>query len=152
MKFIPHVCLPIWKNLLLAEKQVRERVEKFISINGTESVDSFHKRLGKIMWDYCGMARNAEGLKKALTLIPELRKEFWKNVRVTGGPDYFNPEIEKAGYVADFLEMGELIVRDALHREESCGGHFREEHQTKEGEALRDDLDFAYVGSLGIQG
>jgi succinate dehydrogenase / fumarate reductase flavoprotein subunit len=135
-----------------AEKQVRERVEKLISIKGTESVDSFHKRLGKIMWDNCGMARNAEGLKKALILIPELRKEFWANVKVTGGPDYFNPEIEKAGYVADFLEMGELIVRDALHREESCGGHFREEHQTPEGEALRDDVDFAYVGAWEYKG
>ena len=135
-----------------AEKQVKERVEKFVSIKGTESVDSFHKRLGKIMWDYCGMARNAEGLKKALELIPELRKEFWKNVKVPGTPDSYNPEIEKAGYVADFLEMGELIVLDALHRQESCGGHFREEYQTKEGEALRDDTDFAYVAAWEYKG
>jgi succinate dehydrogenase / fumarate reductase flavoprotein subunit len=135
-----------------AEKEVKDRVAKFIAINGAESVDSFHKRLGKIMWDYCGMARNAEGLKKALELIPELRKEFWENVKVTGGNDYFNPEIEKAGYVADFLEIGELIVRDALHREESCGGHFREEHQTKEGEAMRDDTDFAYVAAWEYKG
>jgi len=135
-----------------AEKKVKERVEKFVSIKGTESVDSFHKRLGKIMWDNCGMARNAEGLNKALELIPELRKEFWKNVRVPGTPDSYNPEIEKAGYVADFLEMAELIVRDALHRHESCGGHFREEYQTKEGEALRDDTDFAYVAAWEFKG
>ncbi|NWJ49417.1 MAG: fumarate reductase/succinate dehydrogenase flavoprotein subunit [Bacteroidetes bacterium] len=134
------------------EQAVKDRVEKFTAIKGTESVDSFHKRLGKIMWDYCGMARNAEGLKKALTLIPELRKEFWKNVRVPGGNDYYNPEIEKAGYVADFLELGELIVRDALHREESCGGHFREEFQTEEGEALRNDNDFAYVAAWEYKG
>jgi succinate dehydrogenase / fumarate reductase flavoprotein subunit len=98
------------------------------------------------------MARNAEGLNKALELIPELRKEFWKNVRVPGTPDSYNPEIEKAGYVADFLEMAELIVRDALHRHESCGGHFREEYQTKEGEALRDDTDFAYVAAWEFKG
>ena len=135
-----------------AEKEVKDRVETFTSIKGTESVDSFHKRLGKIMWDYCGMARNADGLKKALKLIPELRKEFWKNVRVPGGNDYYNLEIEKAGYVADFLELGELIVRDALHREESCGGHFREEYQTEEGEALRNDKDFAYVAAWEYKG
>jgi len=135
-----------------AEKKVKERVEKFVSIKGTESVDSFHRRLGKIMWDNCGMARNAEGLNKALELIPELRKEFWKNVRVPGSSDSYNPEIEKAGYVADFLEMAELIVRDALQRQESCGGHFREEYQTKEGEALRDDADFAYVAAWEYKG
>ena len=135
-----------------AEKKVLERVEKFVSIKGTESVDSFHRRLGKIMWDNCGMARNAEGLKKALELIPALREEFWKNVRVPGSSDSYNPEIEKAGYVADFLEMAELIVRDALHRHESCGGHFREEYQTKEGEALRDDTDFAYVAAWEYAG
>jgi succinate dehydrogenase / fumarate reductase flavoprotein subunit len=137
---------------VLAEKKVKERVEKFVSIKGTDSVDSFHRRLGKIMWDNCGMARNAEGLTKALELIPELRKEFWKNVRVPGSADSYNPEIEKAGYVADFLEMAELIVRDALHRHESCGGHFREEYQTKEGEALRDDTDFAYVAAWEFKG
>src|ERR1035437_5479071 len=135
-----------------AEKKVKERVEKFVSIKGTESVDSFHRRLGKIMWDNCGMARNAEGLNKALELIPALKKEFWKNVRVPGSPDSYNPEIEKAGYVADFLEMAELIVRDALQRQESCGGHFREEYQTKEGEALRDDTDFAYVAAWEYKG
>ena len=128
-----------------AEKEVTDRVEKLMSINGTQSVDSFHKRLGKIMWDYCGMARNKEGLEIALREIPKLREEFWRDVRVLGSADRYNPEVEKAARVADFLEFGELMCRDALHRAESCGGHFREESQSEEGEAKRNDEEYAYV-------
>jgi len=128
------------------EANVGDRVARFLSVKGTRSVDDFHRDLGKIMWDYCGMARNKAGLEKALSDIPALREEFWKDVRVLGG-NSLNQSLEKAGRVADFFELGELMVRDALHREESCGGHFREEHQTEEGEALRDDEHFAYVGA-----
>jgi len=135
-----------------AEKEVKDTVEKLKAVNGKQSVDSFHKKLGKIMWEYCGMGRNEAGLKKALELIPELRKEFWKDVKIPGGMDEYNPEIEKAGRVADFLELGELIVRDALNRKESCGGHFREEMQTEEGEAKRDDENFAYVAAWEFKG
>ena len=128
------------------EANVGDRVARFLSVKGTRSVDDFHRDLGKIMWEYCGMARNKEGLEKALSEIPALREEFWKDVRVLGG-NSLNQSLEKAGRVADFFELGELMVRDALHREESCGGHFREEHQTEDGEALRDDDHFAYVGA-----
>ncbi len=130
-----------------AEKNVQDTIDKFFSIKGTKSVDYFHKRLGLIMWDKCGMARNAEGLKQAIEEIKALREEFWKDVRVPGEANEFNPELEKAGRVADFLELGELMCIDALNREESCGGHFREEHQTEEGEAMRDDENFAYVAA-----
>ena len=135
------------KEFVETEKQVNDRINKLMSIKGKQSVDSFHKRLGKIMWEYCGMGRNEEGLKKALDLIPKLRKEFWQDVKIPGTTDEFNPELEKAGRVADFLELGELMVRDALNRKESCGGHFREEMQTEDGEAKRDDENFAYVAS-----
>jgi succinate dehydrogenase / fumarate reductase flavoprotein subunit len=129
-----------------AQGEVDDRVKRFLSIGGTRSVDHYHRELGKIMWDYCGMARNKTGLEKALSEIPALKAEFWKDVRVLGdGP--MNQSLERAGRVADFFELGELMVRDALHREESCGGHFREESQTPEGEALRDDDRFAYVGA-----
>jgi succinate dehydrogenase / fumarate reductase, flavoprotein subunit len=128
------------------EANVADRMARFLSVKGTRSVDHFHRELGKIMWDYCGMSRNKPGLEKALSEIPALREEFWKDVRVLGGPS-LNQSLEKAGRVADFFELGELMVRDALHREESCGGHFREESQTEEGEALRDDEHFAYVGA-----
>jgi succinate dehydrogenase / fumarate reductase, flavoprotein subunit len=128
------------------EANVADRMARFLSVKGTRSVDHFHRELGKIMWDYCGMARNKSGLEKALSEIPALREEFWKDVRVLGGPS-LNQSLEKAGRVADFFELGELMVRDALHREESCGGHFRDESQTEEGEALRDDEHFAYVGA-----
>ena len=128
------------------ENNVGDRVARFLSVKGTRSVDDFHRDLGKIMWDYCGMGRNKAGLEKALSEIPALREEFWKDVRVLGG-NGLNQSLEKAGRVADFFELGELMVRDALHREESCGGHFREEHQTEDGEALRDDDHFAYVGA-----
>lgn len=128
-----------------SEKSVKERIQKLMSIKGKHSVDSFHRRLGKIMWDKVGMARTKQSCTEAVSEIKALRAEFWKDVRVTGTPDELNPELEKALRVADFLELGELMARDALHREESCGGHFREEYQTEEGEAKRFDDTFMYV-------
>ena len=134
-----------------AQGAVDDRVKRLLSVGGTQSVDHYHRELGKIMWDYCGMARNKTGLEKALSEIPALKAEFWKDVRVLGaGP--MNQSLERAGRVADFFELGELMVRDALHREESCGGHFREESQTPDGEALRQDDRFAYVGAWEWQG
>ncbi|WP_029033942.1 fumarate reductase/succinate dehydrogenase flavoprotein subunit [Salinimicrobium terrae] len=135
-----------------AEKNIRGQLERFINTKGTKSVDYFHKRLGKIMWDKVGMSRNATGLKEAISEIKALRGEFWKEVRVPGTINEMNPELEKAGRVADFLELGELFAKDALHREESCGGHFREEFQTEEGEALRDDENFMYVAAWEYTG
>ncbi|MCX2742539.1 fumarate reductase/succinate dehydrogenase flavoprotein subunit [Mangrovivirga sp. M17] len=135
-----------------AINDVKGKIDKLLSIKGKKTVDEFHRELGKIMWDYCGMSRNAEGLKKAKGLIKELRAEFWENVKVFGTNDELNQSLEKANRVADFLELGELMVDDALHREESCGGHFREEYQTEEGEALRNDEDFAYVAAWEYQG
>jgi succinate dehydrogenase / fumarate reductase, flavoprotein subunit len=134
------------------EAEVAAYTRKLLDIKGKRTVDSFHRELGKIMWDYCGMARNAAGLKKALGLIPALRQEFWRNVNVPGSDAELNQALEKAGRVADFLELGELMCHDALHREESCGGHFREEYQTEDGEALRDDERFAYVAAWEYQG
>ncbi len=130
-----------------AEEDVRKRLQNFLDIKGTQSVESFHRRLGKIMWEYCGMARNAEGLKKGRQLIKELREEFYKDLFVPGTQDEFNPELEKAARVADFIELGELFAVDALERNESCGGHFREEYKTEEGEALRRDEEYAYVAA-----
>jgi succinate dehydrogenase / fumarate reductase, flavoprotein subunit len=130
-----------------AEKEVQDRINKFMTIKGTKSVDHFHKALGQIMWNKCGMARNAKGLTEAIAEIKALRAEFWKDVRVPGEANEFNPELEKAGRVADFLELGELMCIDALNRNESCGGHFREEFQTEEGEAKRDDDNYAYVAA-----
>jgi len=118
-----------------------------LTINGTKTVDHFHKALGHIMWEYCGMARNAEGLTKAKGMIQELRKEFWRDVKVLGANEELNQTLEKASRVADFLELGELMVDDALNRSESCGGHFRLESQTPDGEALRDDENFAYAAA-----
>jgi succinate dehydrogenase / fumarate reductase flavoprotein subunit len=135
-----------------AENRVKATLDKFINIKGTKSVDSFHKALGKIMWDKCGMARSREGLQIAIKEIQALREEFWNNVRVPGTTDEFNPELEKAGRVADFIELGELMCKDALDRNESCGGHFREESQTEEGEAKRDDENFAYVSAWEYKG
>jgi succinate dehydrogenase / fumarate reductase flavoprotein subunit len=129
------------------EEQVRQQSQHLLDINGRRTVDTFHRELGQIMWNECGMARTAEGLKRALTRIPELRDEFWNDVRVGGGQEDLNQSLEKAGRVADFFEFAELMVRDALHRNESCGGHFREESQTAEGEALRNDNDFSYVAA-----
>ncbi len=130
-----------------AEKEVDGRLKKLLSINGSQSVESFHRRLGLIMWEYCGMSRNAEGLQKGRKLIQELREEFWKDVFVPGNQDEFNPELEKATRVADFLELGELMMVDALDRNESCGGHFREEYQSEGGEAQRRDDEYAYVAA-----
>jgi succinate dehydrogenase / fumarate reductase flavoprotein subunit len=135
-----------------AENHVRDRISRLMGIKGKQSVESFHKRLGKIMWDKCGMARNAQGLKEAIEEIRQLRKEFWSDVRIPGTTNEFNPELDKAGRVADFLELGELICIDALQREESCGGHFREEYQTEEGEALRNDDRFMYVSAWEYRG
>ena len=130
-----------------AEKIVAERIAKLKNINGKQTVESFHKRLGKIIWDKCGMARNAEGLKQAIAEVQALKKEFWSDVRIPGDINEYNPELDKANRVADFIELGELMCIDALAREESCGGHFREEYQTPEGEALRDDENFMYVAA-----
>ncbi len=135
-----------------AEKNVRDRMQKLMSANGIHSVDHYHKKLGKIMWNKCGMARNAEALKEAIDEIAALRKDFWENVKVTGTMDSKNQELEKAARVADFLELGELFAMDALHRNESCGGHFREEYQTEEGEALRDDENFKYAAAWEFKG
>ena len=134
------------------EKDAIDRLEKLISIKGKQTASSFHKRLGKIMWDHCGMTRNEEGLKKALTLISDLRKEFWSNLKVTGTIMELNPELEKAGRVADYLELASLLVNDALERRESCGAHFREEFQTADGEAQRNDEKFAYVAAWEYAG
>jgi succinate dehydrogenase flavoprotein subunit len=131
---------------------VNETIEKLLSIKGKRTVDSFHRELGKIMWEYCGMSRTAEGLQKAIGQIRELRDEFWQNVTVPGAGDDLNQSLEKAGRVADFLELGELMCIDALERNESCGGHFREEYQTPDGEAKRDDEHFSYVAAWGYRG
>ena len=135
-----------------AEKEVLSRIEKLMSIKGTQTVESFHKRLGKIIWDKCGMARNAEGLKQAIAEVQALKKEFWSDVRIPGEINEMNPELDKANRVADFIELGELMCIDALNRNESCGGHFREEYQTEDGEALRDDENFMYVASWEFKG
>ncbi|MFY0253973.1 fumarate reductase/succinate dehydrogenase flavoprotein subunit [Chitinophaga sp. 30R24] len=135
-----------------AENKVRDRINQFLNIKGSKSVDHFHKKLGKIMWDKCGMARNEQGLKEAIEEIKALRAEFWRDVRVPGIANEFNPELEKAGRVADFLELGELMCMDALNRRESCGGHFREESQTPDGEAQRDDEHFSYVAAWEYKG
>ncbi|TAE13006.1 MAG: fumarate reductase/succinate dehydrogenase flavoprotein subunit [Bacteroidetes bacterium] len=130
-----------------AEQEVNDRIKKLMSIQGKQTVESMHKRLGKIMWDKCGMARNEQGLKQAIQEIRDLKKEFWSDIRIPGKIDEFNPELDKANRVADFIELGELMCLDALTRNESCGGHFREEYQTEEGEALRNDSDYMYVSS-----
>ncbi len=135
-----------------AEKHVTDRINKLMSGKGLHSVDHYHKKLGKIMWDKCGMSRNEKDLKKAIEEIAALRKDFWENVKVTGKANSKNQELEKAGRVADFLEIGELFAKDALERNESCGGHFREEYQTPEGEALRDDENYKYVAAWEYKG
>jgi succinate dehydrogenase / fumarate reductase, flavoprotein subunit len=134
------------------EAEVAAYTRRLLDIRGKRTVDSFHRELGKLMWDYCGMARSADGLRQALEQIPKLRAEFWRNVNVPGSDAELNQALERAGRVADFLELGELMCRDALHREESCGGHFRIEFQTTEGEALRNDEDFAYVAAWEYAG
>lgn len=134
------------------EKAINDKIKKLLSIDGNKTVDDYHKKLGRIMWDECGMSRSAKGLEKAIEKIPELREEFWNNVSVTGSAGHFNQVLERAGRVADFLEFGEMMCRDALAREESCGGHFREEHQTPENEALRNDEDYCHVAAWGYKG
>lgn len=134
-----------------AEKEVADRINRLMSVNGKHSVESFHKKLGKIMWDKCGMARNEKGLTEAISEIRALREEFWRDVKVPGRVDEFNPELDKANRVSDFLELAELMCIDALHRKESCGGHFREEMQTPDGEAQRDDENFSYVAAWEYQ-
>lgn len=130
-----------------AEREAKSRVNQLLNNNGNKSVESFHRELGKIVWDNCGMSRNKEGLQKAINDIKNLKNEFWNKVSVPGSDNVINPELAKAGRVADFIELGELMMRDALDREESCGGHFREEYQTEEGEALRDDKNFAFTSA-----
>jgi succinate dehydrogenase / fumarate reductase flavoprotein subunit len=135
-----------------AERNVTEISQTLLGIQGSRSVDSFHRELGKLMWDYCGMSRTAEGLQHALNTIPALRDQFWRDVRVTGQGEELNQSLEKAGRVADFFELAELMCLDGLYRNESCGGHFREEFQTSDGEAARDDASFSYVAAWGYRG
>jgi succinate dehydrogenase / fumarate reductase flavoprotein subunit len=130
-----------------AENEVKERINKLLSIKGNQAVDHFHRRLGRVMWDKCGMARTKEGLLEAIEEIREIKRDFWQNVKVPGTANELNSELEKAGRVADFIELGELMCKDALERNESCGGHFREEFQTEEGEAMRDDDNYAYTAA-----
>ncbi|MGE5646787.1 MAG: fumarate reductase/succinate dehydrogenase flavoprotein subunit [Acidobacteriota bacterium] len=134
------------------ESEVRYNTKRLLDVKGARSVTSFHRELGRLIWEYCGMSRTAEGLQHALARIPELREEFWRNVRVIGREADFNNELEKAGRVADFFELAELMCIDALHRNESCGGHFREEYQTRDGEALRNDAEYSYVAAWEFQG
>ena len=129
-----------------------ERTDKLLAVSGTRTVDDFHRELGLLMWDYCGMARNDQGLGHAIERIRELRAEFWEDVRVVGKGEQLNQQLEHAGRVADFFEFAELMVRDARHRTESCGGHFREESQTEDGEAQRDDEAFGYVAAWEHRG
>ncbi|WP_020603994.1 fumarate reductase/succinate dehydrogenase flavoprotein subunit [Spirosoma spitsbergense] len=140
---------PVFKE---AEEKINLQINRLLSIKGERPVDELHKELGHIMWEYCGMSRNAEGLQIAKQKIQELKKEFWSNVKILGGPEEMNQALEQASRVADFIELGELMIDDALNRNESCGGHFREEYQTPDGEALRDDADYAYVAAWEFQG
>jgi succinate dehydrogenase / fumarate reductase flavoprotein subunit len=135
-----------------AECAVSSRTKRFLEIGGSRTVDSFHRELGKLLWEYCGMARSEEGLKHALERIPQIRADFWRDVNVPGSDAELNQALEKAGRVADFLELAELMCLDALHRRESCGGHFRVESQTPDGEALRDDEHYAYVAAWSYAG
>ena len=135
-----------------AEKNAKDRNKSLMGNNGSRSVESFHRDLGKIVWDHCGMSRNESSLNRAIDDIKGLRKDFWKHVKVTGDDKTYNPELDKAGRVADFFELGELMMRDALERNESCGGHFREEYQTKEGEALRDDDNYTFASTWEFKG
>jgi succinate dehydrogenase flavoprotein subunit len=135
-----------------AIRNVECQVKRLLEINGSRSVDSFHRELGKLVWDYCGMSRSADGLRYALEKIPEMREQFWRDVRVLGSGEDFNQSLEKAGRVADFFELAEVMCLDALERNESCGGHFREEYQTPEGEALRKDQEYSYVAAWEFRG
>ena len=143
---------PNHKEFIAAENNAKDRNKKLLGNKGDRSVESFHRELGKIVWTYCGMARNKTGLTKAIDEISSLREDFWKQVRVPGADNILNPELAKAGRVADFIELGELMMRDALERDESCGGHFREEHQTAEGEAMRNDDEFTFTSAWEFKG
>jgi succinate dehydrogenase / fumarate reductase flavoprotein subunit len=134
------------------ENEVRCNVKRLLDINGTRPVDSFHRELGKLIWEHCGMSRTAEGLRFALAKIPEMRESFWRDVRVLGEEADLNQQLEKAGRVADFFELAELMCIDGLQRNESCGGHFREEYQTPDGEALRNDAEYSYVAAWEFRG
>ena len=149
---LTHHAIPRSSCIRSCEKEVSDRINTLMNIKGTQTVESFHKRLGKIMWDKCGMARNEKGLKEAIEEIQQLKKEFWSDVRIPGEINEMNPELDKANRVADFIELGELMCMDALNRNESCGGHFREEMQTEEGEAIRDDATFQYVAAWEYKG
>ena len=140
------------EHFVKAEKKARKRNETLLEIKGTKSVESLHRELGKIMWDNCGMSRNEKDLKKALVQIKDLKNSFWRDVFVPGSDNELNTELEKAGRVADFIELGELMIYDALDRNESCGGHFREEYQTEEGEAFRDDENYTFVSAWEFKG
>jgi succinate dehydrogenase / fumarate reductase flavoprotein subunit len=135
-----------------AEKAVADRISTLMNIKGTQSVESMHKKLGKIMWEKCGMARNANSLKEAINEIQDLKKQFWSDLKIPGEVEEMNPELDKASRVADFIELGELMCLDALERNESCGGHFREEMQTEEGEAKRNDAEFSFVSAWKYKG
>jgi succinate dehydrogenase / fumarate reductase flavoprotein subunit len=135
-----------------AEREVRQRTERLLSVGGTKPVDHFHRELGTLLWDECGMARSKESLTRALETIPRLEEAFWKDLRVTGSGEELNQELEKAGRVADYFELAELMCFDALHRNESAGGHFRVEHQTPDGEAARNDAEYAYVAAWEWKG
>ena len=135
-----------------AEAELSGRINRLMNVNGSRSVDTFHRELGKIMWEHCGMERTAESLQQALELIPALREEYWQDVRVPGSAADLNQSLEMALRVADFMELGELLCIDALHRNESCGGHFRSEYQTPDGEAQRDDENFAYAAAWEYKG
>jgi succinate dehydrogenase / fumarate reductase flavoprotein subunit len=130
-----------------AETSIRDRIKRLLQIKGSQTVDQLHRKFGLLLWDSVGMARNRKGLESAIREFGKLKEEFWSDIRIPGGSDEMNPELEKAGRVADFIEMGDLIARDALQRDESCGGHFREEFQTEEGEAKRNDDDFMFVAA-----
>jgi succinate dehydrogenase / fumarate reductase flavoprotein subunit len=145
----PDVDRPEFKR---AEQEVRDRVQRLLNVKGKRTVDSFHKEIGKLLWDECGMARSKEGLEKAIKRFDEIRKEFWSDVRVLGNNEELNVSLEKAGRVADFIDFGQLMCEDALNRNESCGGHFRVEYQTPEGEALRNDDDYFYVSAWKFNG
>jgi succinate dehydrogenase / fumarate reductase, flavoprotein subunit len=135
-----------------SKSDAQAQINRLLSVNGSRTVVDFHRELGSTLWDYVGMARNEAGLKKALARIPQLREEFWQDVKLVGSADNVNQDLERAGRVADYLEFGELLARDALYRKESCGGHFREESQTPEGEAQRDDENFSYVAAWEFTG
>jgi succinate dehydrogenase / fumarate reductase flavoprotein subunit len=143
---------PLHEQFRAAQDAVADRTRRLLETRGTRTVDSFHRELGKLAWDYCGMSRNAEGLNFAIGKIRDLRDEYWRDVKIPGAAKEINQSLEKAGRVADFFELAELMCIDALSRDESCGGHFREEHQTPDGEALRDDEHFSYVAAWEYNG